>query len=101
MEIITIYIKLLIPYLGVEENNAKLKTTLISLQTGNTDIAESTTLTFQVRNHEDQRIFCLSKFQLSGLTNKSNHRLVLAAAGCKDNRIAFSSTCFTLPNDTE
>jgi hypothetical protein len=38
MEIITIYIKLLIPYLGVEENNAKLKTTLISLQTGNTDI---------------------------------------------------------------
>jgi hypothetical protein len=38
MEIITIYIKLLIPYLGVEENNAKLKTTLIRLQTGNTDI---------------------------------------------------------------
>ena len=38
MEVITSHIKLLIPYLVVDKNMAKLKTTLISLQTGNTDI---------------------------------------------------------------
>jgi hypothetical protein len=45
MEIITNYIILLIPYLGIEENKAKLKTTLISLQAGNTDIEITTSLT--------------------------------------------------------
>jgi hypothetical protein len=37
MEIITCHIKLLIPYVEVNENYKKLKTSLISLQTENCD----------------------------------------------------------------
>jgi len=37
MEIITNHTKLLIPYLVVDKNNSNLKTTLISLQSANSD----------------------------------------------------------------
>jgi len=40
MEIITSHIKLLIPYLVVDKNMAKLKTTLISLESCSCDFIE-------------------------------------------------------------
>ena len=38
VETITSYIKFQIPYLGVDKNNVKLKTTLINFDFGNCDI---------------------------------------------------------------
>jgi hypothetical protein len=52
MEIITNYIILLIPYLGIEENKAKLKTTLINLESETGDLLRIFTVGPNFRYHQ-------------------------------------------------